>query len=138
MTTPRKGFLRTVGTTLGVGLAAGALTIFLIPTFTSFGVPERTATVLPNYTFGAGTVWGFAATRADLPRAALRWAVWALVLGALGWILGLLAGALAIVFGVPETVVDWFPKIGFALCLTFAVIIGRVVAYEAIKTRKRS
>jgi hypothetical protein len=104
-----------LGLALGVGLALGWVSVFLIPRAITLGLPEARAQELPYVGFAIGAVWGMLAAVSKTAKDLLFAVVAVPITGAVFYLFGLLLSGLLLVIGFSEDTADWVPPIAFFL-----------------------
>jgi hypothetical protein len=117
---------------LVAGVALWWATVFLIPTGMRLGLSEHAANRIPLFGFALGLSIGFGMQRSDNIKQAVRYITAPLILGAVFWFFGLLAGAALRLFGASEDFVDHVPTIGFGLGVALGIVLLIAGGYDAL------
>jgi hypothetical protein len=108
-----RSVLTGLGLALGVGLALGWVSVFLIPRAISLGLSEARAQKLPFVGFVIGAAWGVLAPVSKNAKDLLSGVVVVTVMGGVFYCFGLFMGAVLLIVGLSEETVDWIPPIAF-------------------------
>jgi hypothetical protein len=119
---------------LGMGVALGWASVYLIPRLVHAGVTERTANRLPFVAFALGLAWGLLSAVSKTALGLLTFAVVVPLTGAVFWSFGVLLGGLLVGCGVSSDSADYVPVIGFCLGAGLALLPGLVIGSETAQT----
>src|SRR5262245_54614939 len=104
-----------------IGIVLAWVCVLLIPTARSLGLSETHARDLPFFGLVLGAIWGVAAAVSQTAKDLLLGVAAPLLLGALFYFFGVLAGGVLAGFGA-ERAAEWLPALGFCL----GAVIGSV------------
>jgi hypothetical protein len=127
---------RTLGIMLGLGIALGWASVFLIPTAERLGLSHAMANRLPFLGFFLGASWGLGITVSTDARAAFGYLVAPLLLGSVFWFFALLLGGVMVAAGLSPAAADAVAILGFGLgaSLGSAPLVAWIV--EAVSARR--
>jgi hypothetical protein len=118
---------------LGLGVALGWASVYLIPWLMHAGVTERTANRLPFVAFALGLAWGLLSAVSTTALGLLTFAVLVPLTGAVFWFFGVLLGGFLVGCGVSSDTADYVPVIVFCFGAGLASLPGLVLGSEAVQ-----
>ncbi len=116
---------------LGMGVALGWASVYLISPLIHAGVTERTANRLPFVAFALGVAWGLASAVSKTALGLLTFATLVPLTGAVIWFFGVLLGGFLVGCGVSSDTADYAPVIGFCFGAGLGSLPGLVLGSEA-------
>jgi hypothetical protein len=124
--------LGTFGAMLGLGVVLAWASIYAIPWLEGLGLAPRLAQNVPFAALACGAAWGYAVRVSARAREALSLIAMPIVTGCVMWVVGLLLGALLLVFGA-ETIADYAPAGGFWLGLLIGCVLAVRIGFEGVR-----
>jgi hypothetical protein len=113
-------------------LVLALASVLVIPVAVRAGMSATAANRIPLFGFVLGLALGMGVNRSRNVKQAVLYFSSPLLFGAVGWFLGLLAGAVLMLFGASESLVDRVPVVGFGLGVALGIVPLFAVGWDVV------